>query len=433
VNRPHIRDRVYRPPRTIEPTPTRARSGTVAHVTDPSFDLERVLASEGPLPRETALVALDQAARLVNETDFRDAARLYQRVIGVDDVAITAAAYVGFGEALYRLDEDQSALHAWEEATRLPENPSTYLAWRNVAAGRVRAQDLRGAFDAYRAAERRAPEQDRAEIANRLGWLAKELGDTGASGKYFAKARGDEGLSFTVVIIVVTTVISLLGSLLGPIGDDIVNALALDKVAIANGEVWRLWTVTLTHAPIYQNPLHLVFNMYALWLAGPLVERLYGRWRFLAFYLLFALGASLVSFAFSDSRYAVGASGAVFGLFGLLFATQRVHRPIIDRQSRAFMGQLGGLLVINLIFGVVVPGIDNMAHIGGLVTGLWIGFLFAPTRVQTMRSLWMRPSVTGGLEPVFGDQGSRLLRVAGLLLLLAVYAALWVIGVQAWT
>lgn len=402
-------------------------------MTDPSFDLERVLASEGPLPRETALAALDHAARLVSETDFRDAARLYQRVIGVDDVGITAAAYVGFGEALYRLDQDQSALQAWEEATRLPENPSTYLAWRNVAAGRVRAQDLRGAFDAYREAERRAPEQDRAEIANRLGWLAKELGDTSASGKYFARARGDEGLSFTVVIIVVTTVISLLGSLLGPIGDDIVNALALDKVALANGELWRLWTVTLVHAAIYQNPLHLLFNMYALWLAGPLVERLYGRWRFLGFYLLFALGGSLVSFAFSDARGGVGASGAVFGLFGLLFATQRVHHPIMDRQSRAFMGQLGGLLVINLLFGAVVPGIDNMAHIGGLVTGLWIGFLFAPTRVQTMRSLWMRPSVTGGFEPVLGAQGSRVLRVAGLLLLAAVYVALWVIGVQTWT
>jgi hypothetical protein len=62
-----------------------------------------------------------------------------------------------------------------------------------------------------------------------------------------------------------------------------------------------------------------------------------------------------------------------------------------------------------------------------------MGFLFAPNRVQTLRSLWLRPSVTGGLEPVFGAQGSRLLRIAGLLAVFAVYAVLWTIGVQAWT
>ena len=263
------------------------------------------------------------------------------------------------------MDQDDAALHAWEEATRLPENPSTYLAWRNVAAARVRAQDLRGAFDAYREAEKRAPEQDRTEIANRLGWLSKELGDTSAAGKYFARARGDQGLSFTVVIIAITTIISLTVDLTGPVGNQILDVLLLDKVAVADGELWRLWTVTLVHGGL----LHLLFNMYALWLAGPLVERLYGRWRFLLFYLLFALGGSLASFAFSDSRYAVGASGAIFGLFGLLFAAEQIHKPILDRQSRAFLGQLGGLLVINLIFGFVVPNIDNMAHIGGLVTG----------------------------------------------------------------
>lgn len=394
----------------------------------PSFDLEAVLASEGPLSRETALAALDRGAELIAHTEFRDAARLYQRVIGFDDPSITAAAYVGFGEALYRLDQDEAALRAWEEATRLPENPSTYLAWRNVAAGRVRAQELRGAFDAYREAEKRAPEQDRAEIANRLGWLSKELGDTSAAGRYFARARGDMGLSFAVVIVAITTIVSLTVELTGPVGTQILEVLLLDKVAVANGELWRLWTVALVHGGI----LHIAFNMYALWLAGPLVERLYGRWRFLAFYLLFAVGGSLASFAFSDARFAVGASGAIFGLFGLLFAVERIHKPILDRQSRAFLGQLGGLLVINLIFGFVVPNIDNMAHIGGLVTGLVVGFLYPPTRVQTMRSLWMKPSVTGGLEPAFGAGGNRAIRLVGLLLVLAGFAGLYALGVGSW-
>lgn len=395
---------------------------------DPTFDLERVIASEGPLSRETALAALDHAAVLVSRTEFRDAARLYQRVIGFDDPAITAAAYVGFGEALYRLDQDDSALRAWEEATHLPENPSTYLAWRNVAAGRVRAQDLRGALAAYREAERRAPEQDRAEIANRLGWLSKELGDTNAAGKYFARARGDVGLSASIVIIGVTSVISLIVEFTGPLGFEVLQLLWLNKVAVAEGELWRLWTVVLVHGGV----LHLLFNMYALWLSGPLVERLYGRWRFVVFYLVFALGGSLASFAFSGAQYAVGASGAIFGLFGLLFAVERVHKPVIDRQSRAFLSQLGALLVVNLIFGFVIPNIDNWAHIGGLVTGLVVGALIPPGKVQTMRSMWLRPSVTGTLEPAFGAGGNRAIRIVGLLVLAAALVAMYVIGMGVW-
>jgi membrane associated rhomboid family serine protease len=394
-------------------------------VTDPTFDLDRVLTSEGPLPRETALAALDRAAWLMSKADFQDAARLYRRVIGFDDASVTAAAYVGFGEALYRLDDDAGALQAWEEATRLPENPSTYLAWRNVAAGRVRAQDLKGAFEAYREADRRAPEQDKPEIANRLGWLSKELGDTNASGRYFAKARGDMGLSFAVVIIAVTAVISLVSEFAGPAGQEIKAFLALIKQLVAEGELWRLWTVTLVHGGV----LHLAFNMWALWIAGPFVEQLYGRGRFLLFYLVFALGGSLASF-WANPVPAVGASGAIFGLFGLLLAVERVHRPAVNRGARQFLAQIGPLIVINLIFGAIVPNIDNAAHIGGLVAGLWLGFLFGPTRVPTLRSLWMRPSMSGALEPAFGRDGTRLIRVAGVALLGAVYLGLYLLGLQ---
>lgn len=395
-------------------------------MTDPTFDMARVLASEGPLSRETAVAALDRAARLVSETEFRDAARLYQRVIGFDDPAITGAAYLGFGEAMYRLDQDDAALHAWEQATRLPENPSTYPAWRNVAAGRVRAQDLRGAFDAYREAERRAPEQDRPEIANRLGWLSKELGDTSAAGKYFARARGDLGLPLSYVIIGITVVISLITSYLPGAGDVIGGYLYLDKGAVADGELWRLFTVTLVHGGI----LHLAFNMYALFLVGPFVEQLYGRGRFLAFYLVCALGGSLASFAW-DPAPAVGASGAIFGLFGMLVAVERFHRPAVNRNARAFLAQIGPVIVINLVFGFI-PGmnIDNAAHIGGLVSGLLLGVLFAPTRVQTIRSLWLRATVTGGVEPAFGAQGNTLIKAVGVLVIAGLYLALYLLGMQ---
>ena len=398
------------------------------------LDLEATLAHDGPLPRDVALAALDRAAQLMTSADFVDAARLYQRVIGFDDPAVTAAALLGLGEAWHRLDEDDRALATWEEATRLPDSPSTYPAWRNIAAARVRAGDLRGAMAAYREADRRAPSADRPEIASRLGWLSKELGDTGAAGKYFARARGDTGTSVTIALVAITTIASLVVDFAGPEGAQLGNLLALDKVAVAQGEIWRLWTVTLVHAPLDVMPFHLLFNMYALWLAGPFVEQLYGRWRFLAFYLVFAAGGSLLTFAFGESQGGVGASGAIFGLFGLLFAAQRIHHPVLDRQSRAFLGQLGGLLAINLLFGFVVQGIDNFAHIGGLISGVWLGLLLAPTNVPTLRSLWRRPGpVPGTTVPAFGAGGTVVIRLAGIIALLGLFAALFAIGVGAWS
>ncbi len=392
------------------------------------------MAHDGPLPREAAVAALDHAAELMGSADFVDAARLYQRVIGFNDPGITGAAMLGLGEALYRLNEEDQALATWEEVTRLPENAATYPAWRNVAAARVRAGNLDGARAAYREADRRAPRDDKAEIASRLGWLSKELGEQRTAGRYFARARGDAGASAAIILIAVTTIVSLVVDLAGPAGNDLGNLLLMDKVAIANGEIWRLWTVTLVHAPIGQNPLHLIFNMYALWLAGPFVERMYGRVAMLAFYLLAAAGGSLASFALGGAQYAVGASGAIFGLFGVLVAVRFVHRPVLDRQSRGFLGQIVALAVLNVALGFLEAGVvDVWAHLGGLATGLWLGALFAPTNVPTLRSLWMRPGPTPGtMAPAFGSSGMQALRLAGLLVMAAAFVALWTQGVAVW-
>jgi membrane associated rhomboid family serine protease len=395
-------------------------------------DLNRALDRDGPLDRATALALLDRAAELMRSADFAEAARHYQRVIGFNDLNVTAAAMLGLGEALYRMDRDNDALAAWEDVTRLPETPSTYPAWRNVAGGRVRNADYQGAIVAYREAERRAPAEDKGEIANRLGWLAKETGNTRAAGRYFARARGDVGLQASVVILGVTAVISLM-VLLAPDGGGIRAPLLLNKPAIADGEIWRLWTVTLVHG----NFIHLFFNMYALWLGGPIVERMYGRGPFLALYLLFAAAGSLATFAFGDAAFGVGASGAVFGLFGLLFAASRIHHPVIDRQSRALIGQIGFLLVINLALGFFLAGvIDNFAHIGGLIAGLWIGFLFPPGRVPTLRSMWQRPAAVPGAAAQSMQGGPtpamQAMRVVGVIALLGLMFALWVVGLGAW-
>ena len=348
---------------------------------------------QGPLSRADAVALLQRGDELLAAGEFGDAGRHYFRVVGsgTDDPAMTAAALLGLGEARYRLDDDAHALSDWETVVRMPETPSTYPAWRNIAAARVRAKDLRGAVEAYRQADRRAPPADKAEIANRLGWLTKELGDQRGANRYFARGRNDGfGLPLSRIVVAVTAVVSL-STLYSFEGLGLQQALWLDKPAVADGEYWRLWTVTLLHG----NLLHLAFNMYALWIVGPLVERWYGGLRFMVFYLACAATGSVASFAFGGDVPSVGASGAVFGLFGILAAAGRIHQPV-DRQARAIAGQVGMIIVFNLIFGFASGGrIDNAAHIGGLLGGLWLGAVIPPGRVQTLSSYWQRAGAQG--------------------------------------
>ncbi len=145
------------------------------------------------------------------------------------------------------------------------------------------------------------------------------------------------------------------------------------NILIAQGQVWRLFTSMFLHI----GPVHLLFNGYALYLFGIQVERVYGASRFLAIYLLAGLYGSLASFAFGTSLSA-GASGAIFGLLGALLAFFRRHRETFGTWGRQ---QLLNLLVvagINMVIGLTVPGIDILAHLGGLVSGAVLGWVLAP-------------------------------------------------------
>jgi membrane associated rhomboid family serine protease len=382
----------------------------------------------GPLSRHAAAVLLNQGAALLESGEFGEALATYVRVIGFDDPEVTAAALLGAAQARYRLDDEDAAVRTWEAILELPETTSTYHAWRNVAAARVREGDLNGAIAAYREADRRAPAADKPEIANRLGWLAKETGNVRASRRYFARGRGSVLPVVTYGIVGVTVAVSLT-AMFAQDGGGLYRMLQLDKPAVAHGEIWRLWTVTLLHDP--SNILHLLFNMYALYLAGPIVERIYGSARLAAFYLICALGGSLGSFAFGPGGPSVGASGAIFGLLGILLIASRTHNPALDRQSRAFVGQLGMLLAINIVFGLLASSyIDNAAHAGGFVTGALLGAAFVPGRVSTMRTLW-QPGADGRLSG--GLLGSRLAQVILLLLIVVLMVVAAAIGLDRWS
>ncbi len=141
--------------------------------------------------------------------------------------------------------------------------------------------------------------------------------------------------------------------------------------AFSAGNYWQPLTSAFLHAP---TPIHVLFNMYALWLVGQYLEPLLGRARFAALYLLSALGgaAGATLLPMTAGVSTVGASGAVFGLFGALFVVNR-H---LGRQS----GQVLALVAINFAIGVFVPGISWQAHLGGLVTGAAVAAVLARTR-----------------------------------------------------
>jgi rhomboid protease GluP len=152
-----------------------------------------------------------------------------------------------------------------------------------------------------------------------------------------------------------------------------------------SGEWWRLLTNVFVHGGI----IHIAFNMWCLWYLGALAESLYGRWTYATIYLICGVGASLASAAWHPYTPSVGASGAIFGLAGALLAAFKLGEFSVPRSALSgVLRSLGAFVVYNLIFGVAIPGIDNAAHIGGLITGLIVGAvvaLLAPQQQQASR------------------------------------------------
>jgi membrane associated rhomboid family serine protease len=138
--------------------------------------------------------------------------------------------------------------------------------------------------------------------------------------------------------------------------------------AVAGGQYYRLITAAFLHGGL----LHLAFNMFAILVVGREIEAVLGRLRFLVLYLVSALGGSVCFYLFgSPGALALGASTATFGLFGALFVLARARQ--IDTS------QIIMLIAFNLLLGAVIPGIDNLGHMGGLVTGVAVAFAYEAT------------------------------------------------------
>jgi len=188
-------------------------------------------------------------------------------------------------------------------------------------------------------------------------------------------------VTFTVIALAVTTF--AVGLLSPPLDAQLIDDFASANWLIEGGEWWRVLTATFLHAGI----AHIFFNMYALYMFGPRLETQVGSTPFALLYAASAVGGGAASYLFGPiQQVAVGASGAIFGLFGawMYVAYRTRHTPA----GRAMFNQLGVLLLINMALPVLIRNIDWRAHVGGLVAGVAVAALwgrFAAGRPQAVR------------------------------------------------
>ena len=166
----------------------------------------------------------------------------------------------------------------------------------------------------------------------------------------------------TYILIAINVIVFLFGFLLNQ-GDLLVNLFANYGPYIVNGEYYRLIISSFVHV----NIMHILFNMYALYILGSQAEGFFGKVKFLIIYLLSVLSGSLLSILLNQGSVSIGASGAVFGILGALLYFGYNYRVYL---GNTLVREIVPVILINLMFGFMVPGIDNFAHIGGLAAGI---------------------------------------------------------------
>lgn len=206
------------------------------------------------------------------------------------------------------------------------------------------------------------------------------------------------------------------------------NTAALERLGaqvnlrVAQGEMWRLLTAMFLHIGL----MHLAFNSWALFSLGRDIEAFYGSIWFVAIYFIAGMFGNLAYYLLGGWILSAGASGGVFGLIGAEVAFFLRNRRLFGKFGRERLSNLAVLIGINLVFGFTVQGINNYAHIGGLLAGLALGFMLAPRYEAT----W----VLMGEQPVgmLRDRRTMAARVAAVGLALALLAGGVMLGNQRW-
>lgn len=179
-------------------------------------------------------------------------------------------------------------------------------------------------------------------------------------------------IAINVVLYIVTAYLSYVyakGSVFNSDTEVLVLLGAKVNKLITQGQYFRLISAMFLHGGI----VHLAVNMYSLYAIGPMVEKVYGKAKYIAIYFIAGICSSLLSYAYSPS-ISIGASGAIFGLLGavLVFAIKSKGKT-----GSAFIRSILSVIIVNIFIGITLPGIDNFGHIGGLMGGIIISFLIS--------------------------------------------------------
>ena len=183
----------------------------------------------------------------------------------------------------------------------------------------------------------------------------------------------------TLVLITLNTIAFILLDQFVGRSQDVANLIRFGAYSypliVQNGEYWRLITNTFLHI----GSFHFLLNMGILFILGNLLEGLYGKSRFIILYLISAVGGSLASLIFVRTAIGAGASGAIFGLMGVVVALGLQHKDRLPlRRGRVFGLRLLPFIVLDVVLGFIIPHINIAAHLGGLLVGFSVGLVLPP-------------------------------------------------------
>ena len=194
------------------------------------------------------------------------------------------------------------------------------------------------------------------------------------------------------------------------------------NMLVAAGENWRLVTAMFLHIGL----AHLAFNMYALFILGRDIEGFFGSLQFLTIYVISGIAGNVAYYVAGPNAVSAGASGAIFGLIGAEIAFFVSNRALFGSFSRQRLSNLALVVVINLAFGFLGRGINNLAHLGGLVSGLALGFALTPRHQVTWE--WS-PS---GAAPRLVDGTPRWVQIGAVIGAILLLGLAILLGSQRW-